>query len=377
MMSSMSRHGVYHRMGYARTRGWITPALVLLVGAAATLFICQPAEAADLGTGKRIFETTCAACHGSNGRPDPASPLTQAFNPPPADLSDPLFNSREPALDWELVVKHGGQVLGLSPQMPPQGENLSDEEIVSVVAYIKTLADTRAYPPGELNLMLPVRTKKAFLEDELVWGSRYESTDGEDEWRNVLELERRIGRRGQGILELVHEDNGQESELEEIELGYKHALAWSLESRYLLSGAVVVAFPTDDAASEEVIPYLALAKELSARSTLQTSARAVLPIDDVDQGALELAGIVHWVWSDWPRRVFPALELTATAPFQSGGQDDVQFTVLPQVRLGLTRGGHVALNLGVELPLSDQLYDYRAHLTLLWDFADGGFFQGW
>jgi hypothetical protein len=55
----------------------------------------------------------------------------------------------------------------------------------------------------------------------------------------------------------------------------------------------------------------------------------------------------------------------------------VQFTVVPQVRIGLTRGGHVALNLGAELPLSDQDYDWRAHLTLLWDFADGSFFKGW
>ena len=50
---------------------------------------------------------------------------------------------------------------------------------------------------------------------------------------------------------------------------------------------------------------------------------------------------------------------------------------MPQVRVGLTRGGHVALNLGVELPLSDQSWDTRYYVTLLWDFADGSFFQGW
>jgi hypothetical protein len=50
---------------------------------------------------------------------------------------------------------------------------------------------------------------------------------------------------------------------------------------------------------------------------------------------------------------------------------------MPQARFGLTRGGHVALNVGVELPLSDQAWDYRAYVTLLWDFADGSFFQGW
>ncbi|MGQ0833996.1 MAG: c-type cytochrome [Gammaproteobacteria bacterium] len=348
--------------------------LVLLFAPAAMV---GPAAAADLETGKRIFQETCAACHGAKGRPDPDSPVVKAFDPPPADLSDPLFNSREPALDWELVVKHGGQALGLSPQMPPWGEALSDDEIASVVGYIKTLADTRGYPPGEMNLMLPIRTKKAFLEDEVVWGSRYETRNGQDVWRNVLEFEWRIGARGQGIVELVHEDSGPENELTEVELGYKHALAWSLERRYLLSGAVIVAVPTDSEASEEIIPYLAFAKELNAQATLQTSARAILPTDELDQGALELAGIVHWIWSDWPRRVFPALELTATTPFERGSSDAVQFTVLPQIRIGLTRGGHVALNLGAEVPLSDQAYDYRAHLTLLWDFADGGFFQGW
>jgi hypothetical protein len=51
--------------------------------------------------------------------------------------------------------------------------------------------------------------------------------------------------------------------------------------------------------------------------------------------------------------------------------------IVPQVRIGLTKGGHVALNLGVEFPLSDQPHDTRYHLNLLWDFADGSFFKGW
>lgn len=37
----------------------------------------------------------------------------------------------------------------------------------------------------------------------------------------------------------------------------------------------------------------------------------------------------------------------------------------------------MALNFGVEFPLSDQSYDTRYHMTLLWDFADGSFFKGW
>jgi len=340
-------------------------------------FLCLSVAASaapDVGAGRRMFETTCVSCHGANGHPDPDNPVVKALEAPPADFSDPLFNSREPALDWELVVKHGGRALGLSEQMPAWGSAFTDEEIGAIVAYVKTLAPgSERYPPGELNLMLPIRTQKAFPEDEVVWKSRYADQDGEDVWRNVLEFEKRIGRRGQGILELVEE----EGSLTEVEVGWKHALTWSLERGYLLSGGAKLAVPTEGDASEELIPFLAWAQELSSKTTLQASARAVLPFDDVDAGEFELAGIVHYTWSDWPQRLYPALELTATTPFEDDGGDEVKFTVVPQVRIGLTRGGHVALNLGAEIPLSDQPYEWRAHLVLLWDFADGGFFKGW
>ena len=52
--------------------------------------------------------------------------------------------------------------------------------------------------------------------------------------------------------------------------------------------------------------------------------------------------------------------------------------LLPQVRIGLSKRGHVAINAGVELPLNDtERYDWRAYAYLIWDFADGGFFEGW
>ena len=347
----------------------------ILITGLAILHVAAAAGATpDFEAGRRLFEATCAACHGVRGRPDPDDAAVKALDPPPADLGDPLFNSREPALDWELVVKHGGQALGLSPQMPAWGSTFTDAEVATLVAYVKTLAPgSERYPPGELNLMLPIRTQKAFPEDEIVWKSRYADQEGEDVWSNVLEFEKRFGRRGQGILELVEE----EGDLTEVEVGWKHALTWSLERGYLLSGGAKLAMPTEGDASEELIPFLAWAQELSPRSTLQGSARAVLPFDDVDAGEIELASIVHFTWTDWPQRVFPALEATATVPFEGGEGDRVQFTVVPQMRIGLTRGGHVALNLGAEIPLSDQPYDWRAHLTLLWDFADGGFFKGW
>jgi len=340
--------------------------------------LAPPAQAADLEAGRKTFETVCAVCHGVTGKPDPANPTVQALERQPANLADPLFNSREPANDWNIVVTHGGPALGLSPAMPAQGQALSPEEITNVVAYAKTLAPgSEAYPPGELNLFLPVRTKKAFPEDEIVWKSRYSDQEGDDVFRNVIEIEKRFGKRSMGVVEVIHEDDGTEAEITKVEVGAKTVLHWDLPARSILSGAIVYALPTDGDESDEIIPYLAYGKMFTDVVMFQSSFRLIVPVDDADQGEAELAGIVHYRWTEKPRSVFPALELTATAPFDPEDEDSVKWTVLPQLRFGLTKGAHVALNLGVEVPLSDQSWDTRYHLTLLWDFADGSFFKGW
>jgi hypothetical protein len=293
----------------------------------------------------------------------------------PADLSDPLFNSREPAGDWEMVVKYGGDAMGLAAQMPPHEDALDDEQVENVVAFVKSIVDTSDFPPGEMNLFLPTRTKKAFPEDEVVYKGRVTPEEGQDAYKNVLEIEKRVGKAGQVVLELIHEKDAVRNELTEIEAGYKHALSWS--DRYILSGAAVVAMPIDSADGDgELQTYLAYGTELSPRWILQSSLRFKFPFEKASDGAAELAGIVHYVHSPWARRVFPALEVVAERPLRSRN-GDLEWTALPQVRIGLTKGGHVALNLGVELPLSDQAWDERYYVTLLWDFADGGFFKGW
>jgi mono/diheme cytochrome c family protein len=352
------------------------PGRVLLLSS--VFCLAQAAFAADLDAGRETFESVCAACHGISGRPDPNDPVVKALDPQPADLSDPLFNSREPASDWNIVVTHGGPALGLSAVMPAQGAALSPEEIRNVVAYAKTLAPgSDRYPPGELNFFLPVRTKKAFPEDEIVWKGRVTVRDGENVWRNVLEIEKRFGRRSMGVVEVIHEDDGFDSEITEVEAGAKTVLYWNLDRQSILSGALVVAVPTDSEASEEIIPYLAYGKRLAETATFQSSARVIVPVDETDQGEVELAGVVHYQWIAKARAAFPALEVTATVPFDADGGDAVQWTVLPQFRLGLTKGGHVALNFGVEIPLSDQSYDTRYHMNVLWDFADGSLLKGW
>ena len=345
-----------------------------LLAGALLLPVAQPAAAANIDNGRQIYDTYCVTCHGAGGRLDESSPVVQGLGVIPADFSDPLFNSREPAGDWEMVIKYGGHALGLSEQMPAQGEVLTDEQISDVTAFLKSVVDTAGFPPGEMNLFLAIRTKKAYPEDEFVYVGRYTDQDGDTAFKHVLEFEKRFGKAGQGILELVHEREGSVSELSEAEIGWKQALLF--DTSQILSAAAVVAIPVEAEGDGEFLTYLAYGRELSPSWIFQTSLRLKFPFEGASDGEAELAGIVHWVHSPWPRRVFPALEVVATNPFRSSN-GDLEWTAMPQVRIGLTRGGHVALNLGIELPLSDQTWDQRYYMTLLWDFADGSFFQGW
>ncbi|NNK38487.1 MAG: hypothetical protein HKP03_08400, partial [Xanthomonadales bacterium] len=211
---------------------------------------------------------------------------------------------------------------------------------------------------------------------------RYTGQDGDNAWKNTLEYEFRVGERFQGVLEVTHEVEGSESEFGHFEPGFKYVLKHDRRKAYIFTLGAQVGVPLNSGAEWELLPYLAYGKILNDQWTFQGSGRLKLSLEDSDHSSAEFAGIVHWVHTDWPRRVFPALEMIAEVPFERGTgpgrKDAVQFSALPQVRIGLNKRGHVALNAGVEVPLNDRdRYDWRAYLYLIWDFADGGFFEGW
>ncbi len=336
----------------------------------------------DLSRGAQIFAANCATCHGPDGGPDPDSPLVKSMGVVPANFADALFNSREPLSDWKTVVTYGGPSLGFSDKMPAFGEALSEGDIDAVLAYVKTLGGEHNYPDGELNLFLPVRTKKAFPEDEWVWKQRYSSQEGDNSWKNTLEYEFRVGERFQGVLELTHEVEGSHSDFGHFEPGFKYVLKHDLRSGYIFTLGGNLGVPLNSGAEWELLPYLAYGKILNEHWTFQGSSRLKLSLEDSDHSSAEFAGIVHWVHTNWPRSFFPALEVVAEVPFERGvgpgRKSAVQFSALPQARIGLNKRGHVALNLGLEVPLNDRdRYDWRAYVYLIWDFADGGFFEGW
>ncbi|MCP3978225.1 MAG: cytochrome c [bacterium] len=347
----------------------------LLIGPALAGTAAPPA---DSEWARESYRLNCAPCHGARGEGlDPDSDQYKTFRAPPADFTDPMFTSMEPAADWFLVTKYGGASIGLSSQMPAYDGAFADAQIEALVAHLKTLADTSGYPPGELNFIRPIRTIKAFPENELLLIHRHtEPKEGGDARKSTLYYAQRFGKRQQGEIKLAYLDDDRGSAIDEAELGYKWAFHHHLERTLLLTTGLEAELPIeDDSAPNVYIPYLSFAKGLFETTTLQGTLRSHLPDDGIDRGDLELSAILHWAPSPWPRSLAPALEVTWTAPFTGGV--DYETTVIPQTYFGLNKLGNVALAVGVELPLSDQSYDRRIHAFLLWDIADGPFWAGW
>ncbi len=91
-------------------------------------------------TAEEVFGKQCAACHGETGRGN--GPAAVAFNPRPADFTDPeTFAGRT---DEDLVESITEGVR----QMPPFGAQLSSEMIADLVRYIRSLNSTNAASVG-------------------------------------------------------------------------------------------------------------------------------------------------------------------------------------------------------------------------------------
>jgi hypothetical protein len=70
------------------------------------------------------------------------------------------------------------------------------------------------------------------------------------------------------------------------------------------------------------------------------------------------------------------LEVLAVRPLVTGGTID--WDVVPEVQVTLNTRQHVRLAGGVRLPVTDADERKKTVIVyLLWDWYEGGFFQGW
>lgn len=114
-------------------------ALVLCLASAMT--IGGRSFAADLGAARDNFDTQCAKCHGESGRGD--GPAGAALAIKPRNFSDCSRMGKESDQRLFNTIKSGGTAVGLSKDMPPWGEAFEDQEINSLVAYIRQFCNTQ------------------------------------------------------------------------------------------------------------------------------------------------------------------------------------------------------------------------------------------
>ncbi|HUL94238.1 MAG TPA: c-type cytochrome [Burkholderiales bacterium] len=86
--------------------------------------------------GRALYQGRCALCHGTEGR---ANGRMAAIikDPPPFNLT----LSRAPDIYLREIIAKGGGAMGRSQRMPPWGGDLNQQEIESVILFLKTLRE--------------------------------------------------------------------------------------------------------------------------------------------------------------------------------------------------------------------------------------------
>ena len=82
------------------------------------------------------FRTYCVLCHGTEGKGDGRA--AKMYTPRPANLTVSPFNDAYK----EMIIRGGGASVGRSAYMPPWGDELTDEQIHDVVAFLRELRKT-------------------------------------------------------------------------------------------------------------------------------------------------------------------------------------------------------------------------------------------
>ncbi len=118
-------------------------------------------------TGQEIFTSTCAACHGDTGQGQPSWHIPKEDGTLPAPpLNGEGHTWHHPDGFLYRVVSQGGRIQegpsvpDFKSGMPAFGDNLSHEEIVEVLTYVKSLWSGKTSRSG-----LSISESQAFVSE--------------------------------------------------------------------------------------------------------------------------------------------------------------------------------------------------------------------
>jgi mono/diheme cytochrome c family protein len=127
--------------------------VLVSLGLAACSASVQPPTATPVPTptfdplvqGREVFTRVCAQCHGENGEG-----YANELQSPALNHTEHAFEHPDQQIhDWIVIGK-----LGLGRQMPPLGEQLTDDEVHAVIAYLHTL-----WTPSQLEIQQDITSR--------------------------------------------------------------------------------------------------------------------------------------------------------------------------------------------------------------------------
>jgi mono/diheme cytochrome c family protein len=356
----------------------------IVLGASPAPPQAQPADRAGM-SGEQLYHAACAACHGADGKGQPRSVV--GFDTALPDFTDCAFSTPEADLDWWSVVHEGGRVRALDRRMPAFGAALTDEEIGSVLAFLRQLCTEPGWPRGELNFPRPFFTEKAFPENEAVLTLAM-TRPPEASVEPLFLYERRLGKRAQYEVQVplaFHQDvaGSWSRGFGDVSVALKYALYDNLPRGLIVSAGGEVTLPTGDdsiglgGGVTIAEGFGMVGKVLPGNAFLQFHAGFEVPSDS------EVAGKeLYWRTAigktltphRWGRAWSPMFEALGARTLGA----PVEWDLVPQLQVSLSGLQHVLLNVGLRIPIHQPASRSKTLMVyFLWDWFDGGLWSNW
>lgn len=338
--------------------------------------------------GAELFAAGCAGCHGPEGSGAPDA--TVGFEKPSTypDFTGCNQTSPEVEANWAAVIHDGGRARGFSPIMPAFRDLLTSEQITSLVKYIRGLCKDPAWAVGELNLPRPLVTEKAFPESEWVMASSV-STGHPHDSTTTLTYERRISARNQIEIAIpfavAHEPTGgSRTGIGDLGFGLKHVMFSSNSTIVSAQGEVAVPTGNADAGLGSGVTvfegFAAFGQRIGSATFVQGQAGGEFPTDTekAPKAVFGRMAVGHMLRQDGGlgRMWVPMLELVADRDLEDGAKTNVD--LVPEMQVTLNKRQHIRLGAGAQMPVNNREGRSKQFMFyVLWDWFDGGFFDGW
>ena len=343
---------------------------------------------ADAVHGKSIYNNGCNMCHGAAGKGAPET--STEFKRPSSfpDFTRCDQTTPEPNANWKDVILHGGPSRGLSTIMPSFGQLLSPDDADDVIAYLRSFCTDPRWPRGELNLPRAIVTEKAFPEDELVI-STAGNASGAPGWTTDFIHEQTISARDQIEIDVPWEMQDQNhkyaSHVGDITFGLKHVMYSNLRTGTIVSLQGGILPPTGSKklggnGTTVFEPFAAIDQLFPTNTWIQFQMGADLPRHPniTPQSLYWYTALGQTLSPDHRlgRQWSPMVEFLATRDLQDGAKTD--WDVMPEMQVTLSPRQHIRFDVGYRQPFTDTAgRNPQLQFYVLWDWADGRFWEGW